>query len=101
MEPLDEKELSQLLRKWEAPDAPASLTSRILPQRGSWWRWLITGTIRIPAPVGVAVVLLVVLWLYSNAFTRRPAVTQQPSGAVSFADFQPVQQLEPRVVRGQ
>lgn len=53
MEPLDDKELSQLLHEWTAPPAPASLGRRVLSPRGSWWWWWwLTGTIRIPVPVG-------------------------------------------------
>src|SRR5712692_4485973 len=100
MEPLDEKELSLLLRQWESPVAPASLGRRVLPRRGSWWRWLFTGTIRIPVPVGVAAVVLVGLWIhYSKAPARVPVA--QPAPTVSLADFQPVKQLEPQLVGAQ
>lgn len=100
MEPLDEKELSHLLRQWEAPAAPATLGRRVLPRRGSWWRWLFTGTIRIPVPVGVAAVVLVGLWLhYSKPSTSVPVA--QPAPTVSLADFQPVKQLEPQILGAQ
>ena len=80
MEPLDEKELSHLLSQWDAPAAPASLGRRVLPRRGSWWRWLFTGTIRIPVPVGVAAVVLVGLWIhYSKAPAAVPiAIARRP-----------------------
>src|SRR6476661_4934029 len=97
MEPLDDNELSQLLREWTAPPAPASLGRR-LARRGSWWRWLVTGTIRIPVPVGIAAAVLIALWIYTGASTRRSAT---PAPSVSLADFQPVVQLEPRIVGGQ
>jgi hypothetical protein len=95
MEPLNENELSELLRRWEAPVAPQSLEHRVLPRKASW-RWLFTGTIRIPVPVGIAAVVLLALWLYSGMPSREP-VTPAPTG-VSLADFQPVRQLEPRIV---
>jgi hypothetical protein len=97
MEPLDEKELSHLLRQWEAPPAPASLTRGVLPQRGRWWRWLFTGTIRIPVPVGVAAVVLIGLWIH---YSKVPAgvPVAQPAPTVSLADFQPVKQLEPHLM---
>src|SRR6185436_18352919 len=103
MEPLDEKELSQILRRWEAPPAPPSLGRRIFPERQSsvrWWQWLLTGSIRIPVPVGVVVVLLLALWVYSSTSSHE-TVTTQPSRAVPMAEFQPVKQLEPRIIRGQ
>ena len=99
MEPLDDEELSQLLRQWNAPPAPAGLRRRLLSRPGSWWRWLLTGTIRIPVPVGIAAAALVALWAYAALSTRR-SVTQ-PAPSVSLADFQPVVQLEPRIVGGQ
>jgi hypothetical protein len=99
MEPLDDKELSQLLRQWTAPPVPASLGHRVLSRRGSWWRWLLTGTIRIPVPVGIAAAVLMALWVYASPSTRR--AVPQPAPSVSLADFQPVVQLEPRIVGAQ
>ena len=99
MEPLDERELSQLLQEWEAPSAPASLKRRVFPGRRLSWRWLWTGTIRVPVPVGVAAVVLVVLWIYYCRPTATVPVAQ-PAGTVSLVDFQPVRQLEPVVVAG-
>src|SRR5262245_39433456 len=99
MEPLDERELSHILRKWESPSTPPTLRSRVFPERKLSWRWLFTGTIRVPVPVGVAAVVLIVLWIYYF----RPATTvpvAQPAGTVSLVDFQPVRQLEPVVVAG-
>ena len=96
MEPLDDEELSELLRQWTAPPAPATLGPRIGFQRVPWWRWLLTGTVRIPVPVGLAAVVLVALWFYSAASTRE--TVPQPAPPVSLADFRPVEQLEPRIV---
>jgi len=111
MEPLNENELNQLLRKWEAPAAPPTLTSRILAKqrrsasaiarslkKRSWWRWLLTGTVRIPVPVAVAVAAVVVLWIYHSRPNPAPRVAQPAT--VSLADFKPVRQLQPVVVTG-
>ena len=54
MEPLDDKELNELLRRWEAPVTPPTLRNRIPQRPSSRWRWFLTGTIRIPVPVGLA-----------------------------------------------
>jgi hypothetical protein len=96
MEPLDEKELRPLLRLWKAPETPSGLRDKVLPPRPSWWRWLITGTIRIPVPVGVAVVAVLAAWIWFSRPTPAPVV--QPSASKSIADFQPVPQLEPRII---
>ena|SRR5262245_41608953 len=99
MEPLDERELSQLLQEWEAPSAPASLKRRVFPVRRLSWRWLWTGTIRVPVPVGVGALVLVALWIYFYKPNSVPAVAQ-PAGTVSLVDFQPARQLEPTFVVG-
>src|SRR5262250_2711972 len=97
MEPLNENELNQLLRKWEAPSAPATLRARVLPQK-SWWSWLWTGTLRVPVPVALAAAVLVALWMHYSRPASPPRVAQ-PS-TVSLADFQPVRQLQPVLIGG-
>jgi hypothetical protein len=97
MEPLNENELNQLLRKWEAPAAPPTLASRVVPER-SRWRWLLTGSVRIPVPVAVAVAAVVILWIYHSRPNPTPRVAQPAT--VSLADFKPVRQLQPVVVTG-
>jgi hypothetical protein len=105
MDPFDDRDLSRLLREWKAPDAPPTLRQGL--RRGAplgppdgpsspWWRWLFAGTIRVPVPVAMGVALLLVVW----AYTRLPAPTPfaEPEPTVSLADFEPVRQLEPRVV---
>lgn len=99
MEPLNDEELNHLLRKWEAPPAPIRLERRILARPRSWWRWLFTGTIRIPVPVGFALVALAFFWIYRvNTRTPAPAVVRPRNESVSLADFQPVPHLEPVIV---
>lgn len=96
MQPLDDQELNGLLKEWKAPLAPASLGRRVLPQPVSRWKWLITGSIRVPVPLGIAAVLLLVLWVVFRQTAPPPAV-QTPPGS-TLADFQPVEQLEPSLV---
>jgi hypothetical protein len=97
MEPLNDRELNDLLRQWDAPGAPRSLEARILPGRRAWWQWLFTGTIRVPVPVGIAAIVLFALWMYSSSPPLEPR--EEPvSGGVSLADFQPVEQLEPQIL---
>jgi hypothetical protein len=99
MEPLDDKELDQLLRRWQAPQAPATLEQRVFPTARSWWRWLLKGTIRIPVPVGVAIVFVTALWIYYSTPAATPSAAKPPE-PVSLVDFKPVQQLEPVIVVG-
>jgi len=98
MEPLDENELNQLLRKWEAPPATHTLKGRIFPAQKSWWRWLLTGTVRVPVPIALAAAVLVALWIHYSRPASPPRVAQPAT--VSLADFQPVRQLQPVVVVG-
>lgn len=101
MEPFDDRELGHLLREWKAPAAPPSLR---LDVRGGgpsgppvpWWRWLLAGSIRVPVPVAVGVALLFAIWAYAQLPGTVPPAPAQPT--VSLADFEPVRQLEPRVV---
>ncbi len=98
MEPLSDKELDDLLRDWRAPDAPQALEDRLFAESGkqAWWWWLVSGTIRVPAPVGllamfVFVALAVLAW-------HKPE-TQPKNRAVTLSDFRPVKRLEPRIIR--
>ena len=98
MDPLDENELNQLLRQWEAPAAPSSLKRRVFPARTSWWSWLLKGNVRVPVPVALAAALLVAIWMYHSRPATPPRVAQPAT--VSLADFKPVRQLKPIVVSG-
>ena len=101
MEPLDDRELDRILQQWQAPGAPPSLRAKVLPQPSHWWQWLTTGTIRVPVPVGIAAVLALAAFLYffrTYLSTAERPTAAQPAKSVSLADFQPVKQLEPRVI---
>ena len=103
MEPMNESELNRLLREWKAPGAPLHLRPPSRPPHEPWWRWFVSGTIRIPVPVGIALVALVATVWMSTAVKREPVVGTQPPGdqpVVSLADFQPVKEVELRVVGG-
>ena len=75
MEPLNENELNQLLRKWEAPSAPPGLRQRILPPRKSRLSWLLKGSIRIPVPAAIAAAALIALWIHYSRPASRPHVS--------------------------
>jgi hypothetical protein len=115
MEPLNDKELSQILEQWKAPGAPPNLE---MPRQREpkaarsayegWWSfslprtthslcaWFVTGSIRIPVPVGVAILIALLLWVYSRE-AAKPVATPAAK-PVSLTDFQPVKQLQPRVI---
>ena len=97
MEPTDEPKLSELLREWHAPDAPPSLDTRVLGKRVRWWSFLLTGSIRVPVPVGIAIAAI--LLLMAAALLRQRAAVPVAS-PVSLVDFRPVEDLNVRVIRG-
>jgi hypothetical protein len=92
MEPLNDNELEQLLQEWHALDAPPRLEGKLFPKQ-PWWRWLLTGSIRIPVPVGLAALAVFGFLLYG---LRQPAPA---AGSVSLADFQPIENTTPQIVR--
>lgn len=98
MEPTDDPKLSELLKEWRVPGAPPSLDARVLARRDRWWSFLLTGSIRVPVPVGMALAAL--LLVMGAALVRRPAV-KRPDPSVSLVDFRPVDDPQVRVIRGQ
>jgi hypothetical protein len=100
MEPLNDKELGDLLKKWQAPPAPPGLEGRLFPgTRGlPWWRWLLGGSVRVPVPV--CIIALVILLVSVFATTRTSQAPEPSLREVKFSDFQPVKQLQPRIIRG-
>jgi len=103
MEPTDDLRLSELLREWRVPNAPSSLDRRVLVARGagaskSWWRFLLTGSVRIPVPVGLGIAVLVVTMAGALVLRREPAAPATSS--VSLVEFRPVKDVNVRVIRG-
>lgn len=88
MEPLNDVELNKLLREWKAPDAPSSF--RPLSSPKPLWKWLLTGTIRIPVPLSAAVALILLVLTVQVLRPRTP-----PPGT----QFQPVRDVSPRLIR--
>jgi hypothetical protein len=99
MEPLSDKELSAFLREWKAPSAPRSLEEKFFPSAPSVpsWRWLLNGTVRVPVPVAILLAAILLISALAVVWNRRP--TGLPGREVTFADFQPVNQLQPRIIR--
>ena len=87
---MTDEELTSMLKAWKAPPAPASLEARVIrPQPLSRLRWLLSGDIRVPVPVALAALCVLLFVLYRAV---------RPPGA-SLSDFEHVQQFQPRIVR--
>lgn len=100
MEPMDDRELNELLRKWKAPATPTSLEEKLFtrPEPDPWWRWLLRGSIRVPVPVGAAIFAILIVSIYAAVVgAQRQAAS--PAWQVSLAEFRPVPQLEVRIIR--
>ena len=95
MEPTDDPKLSELLREWQAPGAPPSLDARVLCKRERWWSFLLTGSIRVPVPVGVAIAAILLVMAAALLRQRAAAPVVSP---VSLVDFRPVEDLNVRVI---
>jgi hypothetical protein len=98
MEPLNDDELNALLRRWDAPAAPDALEHRIFPEpaKQPWYRWLLSGSIRLPVPVAVLLLLVFAsAWAVVNSRRDNKPVAQE----LQFSDFEPVKELKPRVIR--
>src|SRR5690349_17458091 len=96
MEPLSEEELDQLLREWRAPSVPESLGNKLRrQQREPWWKWWLTGTIRVPVPLTVAAALALMAMLIITVVrsSSRETVSQAESG------MRPVKRMEVRIIR--
>jgi uncharacterized membrane protein YdfJ with MMPL/SSD domain len=118
-------ELERLLARWSAPVVPEGMDERVLAayrrQAGAaepWWSRLFTATVRVPLPVAVGLLMLLVV---AAALALRPvseaptAGTTPPSVPVqaarnadspvvtrmSLAGFQPVAEVTATVVETQ
>ncbi|MBM3812204.1 MAG: RNA polymerase sigma factor [Acidimicrobiia bacterium] len=80
-----------LLRRWEAPGAPARLEGRIFSNR-RWYEWLWKGSVRVPVPAMVALVIVLVAGI---GYLRRAEVNKE----VRLTDFQPVAEMKTRIIR--
>lgn len=96
MQPMNDDDLKALLRQWGAPAMPAGVEKKILagsPSRtGAFVRWLAAGSIRVPAPVALAMILVCIVSVVYAFRSGRPAQT-------SLAEFQPVKEFNARIIR--
>ncbi|MBI2685677.1 MAG: hypothetical protein HYX27_05120 [Acidobacteria bacterium] len=87
---MTDDELRSTLREWQAPPAPNTLRERVLPRKKSWLAWWGSGEIRIPVPVAVAMLCLLIFGAYRIAKPPEPA---------TLTDFEHVTKFNPRIVR--
>lgn len=95
---LSDGELDELLGGWSAPSPPDNLERKLRRRaRGRWWKWLLTGSIRVPVPVTLAVAAVLIGLIVLTA-VRRPA---QDVGArdKNATGLRPVKRLEVRIIR--
>ncbi len=99
MQPLNDDELRDLLRVWVAPSAPPHLERHIFgsPEKAPLYRWLLTGSIRVPVPAVLVLVLLLSTLTYVLPRFRQPQPA--PSRVLKLSDFRPVPELKPRIIR--
>jgi hypothetical protein len=65
-------------------------------------RWLLTGTIRIPVPLGLAAAVIAAVWLYVATTGGRspgPDDAAETDPVVSLADFEPVEERSRVVIQ--
>jgi len=124
LDPERDDELSRLLQRWSAPVVPEEMDERVLAAyrreagHEPWWSRLFTASIRVPMPVAVGVLMLLIV---TAALALRPvsapptAGTTGPSEPVqaarhadvpvvsrtSLAGFQPVTEVTATVVTDQ
>ena len=97
MEPENDPKLTELLREWKLPEAPKSLDDRILNKRQKWWNFLLMGSIRVPVPVGIAILGLMLVMAVALARQGRPSRAASP---LNLVDFLPVKDPQVRVIQG-
>jgi hypothetical protein len=98
MEPLDDRELSAMLREWKAPEAPAALRGKLFPQRATWWQRLWQVQLRVPLPVAIFAALLLALGLWRWS-APQPAEPGRSATVLTFRELTPVKELKPRIIR--
>lgn len=96
MEPFNDDELRNLLRTWQAPAAPEYLHPPAPHQ--PWYVAFWAMSVRIPAPV-LALLLIAVIALQVLTQRDRPQIPPDALREIRLADFTPVSEAKPVVVR--
>lgn len=99
MEPNDDPRLRELLREWEVPGAPPSLDRRVMGRAQSPWRFLLSGSIRVPVPICVAVAAALFVLAFVARRVQPKPVAEPVRPAFNLRDFQPVHDAQVRIFR--
>ena len=86
MEHEHDPELGNLLRQWRVPPHSAVLEVRVLGAKQPWWRFLLTGSIRVPVPLalGLAVLMTFGAWRAARTETIAPCISEsKPPASVA------------------
>ena len=67
------------------------------PRHQPWYGWLLRGSVRVPVPA--LVLLVVILSALTYLFPRNRQALPVSAREVSLSDFQPVTELKPRIIR--
>jgi hypothetical protein len=97
MENDDDPKFRELLRESRVPGVPKSLDERVLALRKPRWTFLLTRSIRVPIPVGL--VILTVMLLMGGALLEQRPVAPPVAPSVNLLDFRPASDLNVRVIR--
>lgn len=79
-------QLRETLREWQAPSTPRSLDQRVLGPAQPWWRFLLSGYIRVPVPVAccMTAIMIFAAWRTVKPPTSAPcSLAAQPSACTS------------------
>ncbi|MBV9265820.1 MAG: hypothetical protein JO061_06600, partial [Acidobacteriaceae bacterium] len=96
MEPLNDRELDELLSRWQAPSAPGTLERRLTQAcLTPWWRWLLTGTVRVPVPLTLLSIAAFIA-MFAIAIYRGP---QNHGRTASVGEFRPVKEVQVQIIR--
>jgi hypothetical protein len=98
MEPTDDPQLRNLLRLWKVENAPASLDKRVLAIRKPWWSFLVTGSLRVPVPVALALVVVLAVMTAALMRERRAPLPPVAASAVNLVNFRPVENPQVRII---
>ena len=98
-----DEELERLLARWSAPVVPEGMDERVLAayrrQAGTaaaWWERLFTASVRLPLPVAVGLLMLLIV---TTALALRPASPPPTAGTTGPGEqVQAVRQAEAPVV---
>jgi hypothetical protein len=98
-----DEELDGLLRRWSAPVVPEGMDERMLAAyrrqvraAEPWWSRLFTASVRVPMPVAVGLLMLLVI---TATLALRPAAPPPTAGTSGPSDpVQAARTLDPAVV---